>query len=296
MDWADIPSLPSLRAFEAAVRNESLSKAASELNVTHAAIAQHVRKLEEDFGLPLLVRQGRGVAATPEGKALADSLRRGFSEIAVGVRDLKQQRNEGPLNITTTPSFAANWLMPRMGEFWEKHRDIPVNIVPNADVVNLRDEGMDLSIRFGKGDWDGLESEMLTGGGYCVICHPDFMDDRKIASLKDLDDQPWLLDQHMQERIHWFTEAGVNMDDLNVRYFPLNTLVSSAVRAQLGITIQPRSLVDDEVRCGLLKCLLVLEQPGIGYYLASSPGIKSQRLKTFIRWLKAQAAAMDAPA
>lgn len=296
MDWTEIPSLPALRAFEAAVRHQSLSKAAGELNVTHAAIAQHVRKLEDEFGVPLLLRQGRGVAATQDGRALADSLNRGFFEIGVGVRTLKKLRNEGPLNITTTPSFAANWLMPRMGDFWEKHRDITVNIIPTSEVLNLRDEGFDLSIRFGKGDWDGMETELLTGGGYCVICHPDFMDDREIHSLKDLEDQPWLLDHHMQERIHWFTEAGVDMDNLNIRYFALNTLVSSAVRAKLGIMIQPRSLVDNEVRLGLLKCLLVLEQPGIGYHLASVPGVKSARLKTFIRWLKAQAAAMDATA
>ena len=110
MDWRDIPSLSALRAFEAAARLGSLSEAARALNVTHAAIAAHVRALETEFGQPLLRRSGRGMVPTQAGLELSRDLGSGFAEIAAGVRALKRGREDRPVILTTTPSFAENWL------------------------------------------------------------------------------------------------------------------------------------------------------------------------------------------
>ena len=141
-----LPSLSALRAFEAAARHQSLSAAARELNVTHAAIAQHVRQLEAELSEPLLYRAGRGVAPTEAGQQLARQLGEGFALIAEGVDTLRQQTAARPLAVSLTPSFAINWLMPRMGGFWQAHPDVMVSLTPNTALVDLRREGFDMAI------------------------------------------------------------------------------------------------------------------------------------------------------
>lgn len=117
MDWRPIPSLSALRAFEAMARLGGLSAAARELNVTHAAIAQHIRYLEDFLTVKLAYRDGRGMRLTPSGSALSKALQDGFKTIAGGIRSVKVDHEARPLQITLTPGFAENWLMPRLGSF-----------------------------------------------------------------------------------------------------------------------------------------------------------------------------------
>ena len=124
IDWRLFPSLTALRAFEAAARLQSFSLAARELNVTHAAVAQQVRGLEDHLGRELLFRAGRGLALSPEGIRLAAALAEGFGAIAKGLAEV-QAATPGALRVTLTAAFAANWLMPRLGRFWKALRGIP---------------------------------------------------------------------------------------------------------------------------------------------------------------------------
>ena len=149
MDWRDIPSLAALRGFEAAVREGSFSAAARELNVTHAAIAQHVRSLETHVGQPLLTRAGRRMVPTEAGARLATDLNDGFGQIIAGVRRLSEDADKRPIQITCTPNFAENWLMPRLIEFWGKHPDITLSVTPDNNIVDLRRDGYDVAIRYG---------------------------------------------------------------------------------------------------------------------------------------------------
>ena len=112
MDWKDIPSLAALRAFEAAARTGSLSAAGRELNVTHAAIAGHVRALESFFGVTLLTRTPKGMDPTPEGALLSRGLSDGFGTLIAACRDLSDRGRVRPISVTTTPTFAEHWLMP----------------------------------------------------------------------------------------------------------------------------------------------------------------------------------------
>ena len=134
MDWRDIPSLPALRAFEAAARAGSFSAAARELNVTHAAIAQHVRAIESQLGTSLLIRSGKKMALTEAGTRLAQELSSGFGQIIAGVREAAFDAAGSPLKVTVTPSFADNWLMPRLCSFWERHPEITLSITPDNNV------------------------------------------------------------------------------------------------------------------------------------------------------------------
>lgn len=190
MDWRNIPSLSALRAFEAAARLRSFTKAADELNVTHAAIAQHVRALEAEFAEPLIQRQGRGVAATLHGQRLADQLTEGFMVISDGVADLRNVSENRPLNLTVTPAFASNWLMPRIGDFWNAHPEIQLNINPHMRLVDLRAEGFDIAIRYGEGVWPGLDAKLLTDGDFWVVATPGLLAGRTAECLADVVDLP----------------------------------------------------------------------------------------------------------
>ena len=149
VNWRNFPSLTALRAFEAAARLQSFSRAARELNVTHAAVAQQVRGLEADLGRELIFRQGRGLALTSEGARLATALAEGFRGIAQVVDELKAAVPGTPVTLTLTPVFAAQWLMPGLKRFWAAHPDAPISLRPEKRLADLPREAVDLGIRFG---------------------------------------------------------------------------------------------------------------------------------------------------
>lgn len=286
MDWHCIPSLAALRAFEAAARHQSLSAAARELNVTHAAIAQHVRALEQEFSDSLLVRQGRGVAATAAGRALAERLGDGFQTIAEAVGDLRDRNADRPINITVTPGFAGSWLMPRIGAFWAKHPEIQVNINPSCSVLDLRQEGFDMGVRYGAGDWPKLEAEMLTAAAYCAVAHPDLVTGREVRSLHDLTDLPWVMDSYEREQHRVLEGEGIDLAALDVTLLSTNDLALSAALAGLGVTVQPSSIVERDVRSGQLVKLFELKDNGLGYHMVTVPGRSTPHLRTFMAWLR----------
>lgn len=289
MDWKSVPSLAGLRAFEAAVRCNSLSDAARELNVTHAAIAQHVRGLETDLGETLLVRDGRGVAPTDTGRALAQELNAGFSTIVGAIKSLQDRHTERPLQITLTPAFATHWLMPRIGEFWAKHPEIGLSINPSVALTDLRADGFDLGIRYGEGNWPGLEVEPLADGTFWGVAHPNLVKDRVCHTVHDLIDLPWLLDNHVMERKLIIEREGIDIDKLNLTILMTNEMVVSAAISGLGVTFQPRSIVERELASGQLVKVCELSQDNLGYYMISVPGRSSQRVQTLKKWLRAKA-------
>ncbi|MBO9474322.1 LysR family transcriptional regulator [Shimia sp. R10_1] len=285
MDWSSLPSLSALRAFEAAARHQSLSRAARELNVTHAAIAQHVRHLEADLSEQLLFRAGRGVAATEAGQKLAQKLGEGFALIAEGVDALREQSATRPLTVSLTPSFAMNWLMPRMGGFWQTHPDITVSLTPSAALVDLRHDGFDMAIRFGNGEWPGLESTPLTSGEFWVVAAPNFLEGRHPTSLPELQQDPWLLDAQMLELRRVIEETGFDLSAVNLNVLDSNELIISATLAGLGVSVHPRSIVERDVTAGTLIHICSLPRADLGYHIVTLPGRDSANLRTFRKWL-----------
>lgn len=289
MNWSRIPSLAALRAFEATARGQSFSKAARALNVTHAAIAQHVRSLEAEFGEALVVRQGRGLALSPAGQQLAEALSAGFETIAEGVEDLRRQSEDRPLNVSVTPSFASHWLMPQIGEFWASHPEVTLNINPSTDLVDMRRDGYDLAIRYGDGNWPGLEVELLTDGDFWVVAHPDLLEGRTTSCLSDVQDLPWFMESFMLERSALIAQEGVSMDTLNLTLLNTGDLVMSATLAGLGVTVQPRSLVEREIETGSLVRICALKQETLGYYIVTVPGRSPRGTGVFAKWLRSKA-------
>ncbi|WP_133488222.1 LysR family transcriptional regulator [Aliiroseovarius marinus] len=290
MDWRSLPSLATLRAFEAAARHQKLSQAARELNVTHAAISQHVRKLEEELGEPLLLRQGRGMAVTDAGRLLADALGSGFATIADGVAQIRQRGQERAVQISVTPAFASHWLMPRIGSYWAEHPEIKININPSADLVDLRRDGVDLAVRYGDGNWPNVDTELLTDGEFVVVAHPDLVQGRQVTCLSDLVDLPWVMEDHMMERRRIVEEEGIDLNDVKLTTMQTSDLVSSAVAAGLGVSVQPRSLVDAQIDAGAVVSLYRISQSELGYYILTRPGAVTQNTATFRDWLRRKGA------
>ncbi len=293
MDWRDIPSLSALRAFEAAARLQSYSGAARELNVTHAAVAQHVRTLEAHFGQGLMERQGRAMVPTVAGRRLAHDLFNGFSEIAGGVRALAAARGDGPISLTTTPTFAENWLMPRLARFWAERPDIPLTIAPDERVRDLRRDGHHLAIRYGRGKWPGVEAEFLVSADTVVVGHPELaarlpVDYAATApnAAEKLTALPWLVDTSYGELRSWLLDQGLDADALKATSLAGNSLVLAATRAGAGLSMQPTALVSDDIEAGRLVSLLEHCCEELGYFILQPPGPVPDRVKVFLEWLR----------
>ena len=286
MDWHKIPSLSGLRAFEATARLNSFSAAGRELNVTHAAIAQHVRALEDFFSQSLLYRQGRKMELTPSGMRLASSLSEGFSTIQAGVNDLRAETEGRALKIALTPSFAESWLMPRLGEFWAKHPEIELALLPGINLTDLRRDGVDMAIRYGKGVWPGYQSELLASARFVVVATKDYIGTRKADKLSDLADMKWLIESERRDQKLWAEEQGLDLDNIEVASFPTSTLVHHAARAGYGVAILTQAVVDHDLENGVLVSLFAAESSTLGYYLVTRKEAPSKNLTSFIKWLK----------
>ena len=288
MDWRDIPSLPALRAFEAAARAGSFSAAARELNVTHAAIAQHVRALETQFSTSLLIREGKRMVLTDAGSQLAADLSDGFSQIIHGVRQISQDAAERPLTVTVTPSFADNWLMPRLCSFWDQHPEITVSITPNNAVNDLRRDGFDMAIRYGMGDWSGVETTFLAPADFVIVSAPSLIEDINATSFADLQNVPWLFEKVHQVHRKWAEENGLDLACCRLKELANLNMVLAAVRAGAGMSVVSRALVQDDIDSGRLIAVRQERRQGLGYYITTLGGVHNAKVKLFKRWLLSQ--------
>lgn len=287
MDWRQVPSLLSLRAFEAAARSGSLSSAARELNVTHPAIAQHVRTLETHFGCKLLERQGTGMTPTPEGRQLATALSDGFGRIATACRDLADRDAARPLRIALTPSFAASWLMPRIGDFWAKHPGIELEMMPSPDLVDLAAQGFDMAIRYGRGPWDDAVAERLSTAGHAVVAAPGLVRG-PIASLEELAHLHWMTEAANTEEKFWAASNGLPVERMMIREFPNVSMVLEAVRAGHGVGLLPRIIAETDANAGKLDILFEERETDLAYHILTRPERETPSVRTFRRWLKSQ--------
>ncbi len=284
-----MPPLSALRAFEAAARLGSLSGAARELNVTHPAIAQQVRRLEAWFGASLLVRAGRGVEATEAGTRLAAGLTEGFGAIRRAVESVTE--DDRPLSVTLTPTFAAYWLMPRLGAFRAAHPEIPLTLDPTSESVDLRRGAHDLAIRFGAGNWAGLEAERLLPSDFVVAAAPALLAGRRIETPADLLDLPWVQELGTDELRVWMAAQGVpDAAPRNVARMPGNMMLD-AIRRGEAIGITGRAWLSHDIGTGALVTLFDHAQsPDLGYWIVTLPGPRRAAAKAFVGWLRREAA------
>ncbi|MBS9717682.1 LysR family transcriptional regulator [Pseudohalocynthiibacter aestuariivivens] len=286
MDWRNIPSLAALRAFESAARLKNFSAAARELNVTHAAIAQHVRGLEARFSQSLIERHGRLMEPTEAGRRLADTLSDGFGTIEAGIKDLISDATTRPLTISTTPSFAENWLMPRLGAFWADRPGLEISIVPTTKVLDLKRGQIDFAIRYGGGNWPGHKAERLTQSTYVIACSPKFAEKIEFGGPSDLSKHVWLIEQGHPEQRLWAEAHGINLNQSQITTFATNTLVLSATRQGYGLSIQAYALVESDLKNGTLVSVFQEDSGELGYYIVTRENHMHPSLAPFIDWLR----------
>ncbi len=290
MNWSGLPSLSSLRAFAAVADAGSYTQAAAALNVSHAAVSQQVKALEERLGIALVARDGRGIALTEEGAALARDLATGFAAIARGVETLTGAGDERPVQVTMSPAFAVRWFMPRITAFQKQHPEITLMLNPTAEVVALKPGGIDLAIRYGDSRAPAAKIDPVLIADMVVVGTPALLGARDITDPAMLVDMPWLQELGTHEVADWMARHGVTLDrPLMITHMPGN-LIMEAVRRGDGITYTARPWVEEELRAGQLIELFSDRAFGI-YYIVTRPGVQRRPVKIFVKWLKRQAAA-----
>jgi LysR family glycine cleavage system transcriptional activator len=285
MEWTGLPSLNSLRAFSAVAETGSYAQAARQLNVTHAAVSQQVKALEERLGVSLVTRAGRGIALTMEGELLARDLEIGFAAIRRGVDVLGGAGASRPVQITMSPAFAVEWLMPRIAEFQQRHPEITLMLNPSVEVLELKPGGIDLAIRYK--DRRRLEKEVtpVLISDMVVIGTPSLIGDGAHDDPATLINMPWLQELGTNEVADWFERRGVTLDrPLMISQMPGN-LIMQAVRRGDGISYTARAFFKDEIQSGLV--VVLFSDPAVGtYYIETCPGVMRPPVKTFVNWLK----------
>lgn len=300
----DLPSLTALLVFEAAARHGSLKSATMELNVTSGAISRQIKGLEDELGVPLFTRNGRGVVLTPAGEELYATIAAGFSRIADVARGIQRLDRSRNVTIVTTDTTASMWLVPRMSAFWSRHPDIMIDHQLAENNRTFRPEELDLRIRHGMGGWINDEMEPLFGDWLYPVCSPDFAARHREVTIADLPDLP-LLD------INWVTpdwvtwddaliQAGIGVRPQHSRQFGKFSLAMQAAAAGQGVAIAWHRQITPMLERGELVRLtdFIFRAPGT-YYLTWSKSrplsSAAQKLRQWIHELAAEERAKPDP-
>ena len=287
MDWQHLPPVPALRAFAAFVDKGSLSAAGDALNVSHAAISQQLRQLERHLDLALLDRSGRSLALTPAGEQLAAAATSGFQRMIDAAEELTGADADRPLHVSTTPNFAGAWLMPRLPDFRAQHPEIDIMLDPTLQVVTFVPGGVDVAVRYGDGNWPGLESEPLLSSPMVVVAAPSLMGTRTVSDPADLAEAPWVEELGTSEATRWLEANGVAPDKSRRRMALPGNMMLDAARNGQGVAVVIRKFVEGDLQAGRLVALFTDEVTS-GYYVVTRPGLQRPALKAFLRWLRRQ--------
>ena len=294
-----LPPLSALRAFEAAARLESFSKAAEELNVTPAAISHQIHALEEDLGVSLFNRRNRAVELTASARVLLPGLTEAFAGIHTSVRRLRSHNDTGTLNVTASPSFAGKWLVQRLYRFQMQFPDIDVRISATDAVVDLTRGDFDIAIRYGTGRYPGLDVELLMKNEVFPACSPALLrNGPPLDKPADLAGHALIHDQQVDRDplaptwSMWLKAAGV--DDGAAAHglsFNNNVLALEAALAGHGVTLAYSTTAAADIEAGRLVRLFSLSLPdNFAYYIVSAPGaLERPKVKAFRDWLRKEA-------
>jgi LysR family transcriptional regulator, glycine cleavage system transcriptional activator len=204
-----LPSLNALKAFEAAGRHGCFTLAASELNVSQAAISRHIRELEADLGAKLFHRTGRGVELTDDGEELSKDLTPVFDQLAAAVQRFAAPRGRMQLVVSAEVPFATLWLVPRLGEFTSKNPDIDLVLDPTNRLVDFAKNEADFGIRYGAGTWRDVDASKLIESEMTLVCSPAYQNAHAINAPSDIARATLLQEESKQHWIDWLKAAGL---------------------------------------------------------------------------------------
>ena len=281
--WRDLPPLNALRAFAAFAETGAVAKAGAALGVSHAAISQQIRQLEAHIGLALVSRASRELVLTPQGRVLADTALASFGKMAELAAALTGADAGRALQITTTPSFAVGWLMPRLADFRSRYPGIDLVIDPTPDLRKLGPEGADIAFRYGNGDWPGLSAQLLINSTIVVVAAPGLIAPDQVGCVADLADLPWLQELGTTETTAFLEKYGVERGGrFGMTSLPGNLMLEAA-RAGQGVAVIARAFVEADIAAGRLN-VLVEDDEREGYFLVAPLGVLRPSAKAFALW------------
>ncbi|MGM9485983.1 LysR family transcriptional regulator [Ideonella sp. YS5] len=293
-----LPSTAALAAFEAAARHQSFTKAAAELAVTQSAVCRQIASLESFLGVSLFRRGQRGVGLTEAGQRYARSVAARLDEVERDTLDLMAQAGQGgqggSLELAVVPTFATQWLLPRLGRFHALHPGITVHFSSRTRPFLFADTELDAAIHPGVGLWPGTEGRLLMPEPMITVASPSLAASRPHWSPADLAKLPLLqASTRPYAWRHWFESLGLTVEnDMAGPRLELFSMLSEAAAQGLGVALVPRMLVDNELASGRLVQLLPQELLSDRCYYLIYPEHKaaSPVLATFAAWLDEEAA------
>lgn len=287
-----LPSLASLRAFEATARHLSVTNAARELNVTPGAVSLQVRELEQTLGVTLFERRPRQLLLTDDGSSYFATLRRAFRLMREATEELMARKRAPVLTVSCTPTFAAQWLVPRIGVFEQFMPGVDVRISTSNRLTDFRSDGVDVAVRHGLGRYDGLISERLIDDDPVPVIHPALRQRHPLDTPGDLSNHVLLHDVHRQDWRLWLDAAGAEgVDAARGPIFLNSNGAIDAAKAGDGVALVRLSLVAREIADGVL----VAPFPdgvmtGLAYHLVYPPAaLDRPPVAAFRAWIVAQA-------
>ncbi|MBM3518056.1 MAG: transcriptional regulator GcvA [Alphaproteobacteria bacterium] len=288
-----LPPLNALRAFEAAARLRSFTKAAAELHVTQGAISHQVRALEEHIGVPLFRRHNRALQLTAEGQDYWPAIRDALDRLDDATRRLKASEASGLLTVSVLPSFAARWLVPRLGLFRLRHPDIDVRIAAAAELANFVRDEVDVAIRHGHGNYPGLHSIKLLEEDLFPVCSPLLLQGggAPLQAPADLLHHTLLHDETKAGWRSWLEAAGVTVPaTLRGPIFTDSGMTVAATIAGQGVALARSSLAAHDLGQGGLARPFALSLPYDYAYFVVCPLAAADRpkIRAFRDWLVAE--------
>jgi LysR family transcriptional regulator, glycine cleavage system transcriptional activator len=293
-----LPPLNSLRAFEAAARHLSFTKAAEELHVTPAAISHQIKALEDHLRVKLFRRLNRAVMLTDAGQACLPGLSEAFDRIAAVLERLRVQDCGGPLTVSTSPAFAAKWLVPRLERFQERCPEIDVRVSAAMRLIDFAREDVDVAIRYGPGRYPSLLSELLLTNEVVPVCAPALLENsRPLRVPQDLrhhtllhDDTP-TSDAAYPNWAMWLRAAGVEgVEPLRGPRFDYAGLALEAAAVGRGVALALSTIAAADLVAGrLVRPFAVAVPIPFAYYVVCPEATAGRpKVEAFRQWLRAE--------
>lgn len=294
----DLPPLNALRAFEAAGRLLSITRAAAELCVTAAAVSHQVKSLEDYLEIRLFRRSGNSLLLTDAGQAFLPGLRAGFADLERAMDAVREHDLRGAFVLSVAPVFASKWLIPRLDGFHAAHPDIDVRISATIELVDFERDGIDAAIRVGRGRYPGLASHRLFGESVVPMCSPALLKgEHPLASPEDLRHHVLLhFDWPAQEQVTpdwgtWLRSTEVKSVDATrgPRFAQPDYAMQAAVEGA-GVVLGWRSLAQADLDSGRLTIPFdVPLQMDVAFYLVyPEAAAERSKLARFREWLLAE--------
>jgi len=286
-----LPPLNAVKAFEAAARSRSFTRAAEELFVTPGAVSQQVKALETDLGLKLFNRERQRLVITEAGREYHAEVGDALDQIAAGTARLVQRQQSGVLTVSVSPDFAAKWLVNRLGRFAETHRAIDLRLLATDHHVDFAREDVDLAVRHGDGNWPGLDVMRLCSERLFPVCSPKLLEGRAVDTPSDLLKLPLLRLIDGTGWTRWFEATGV-VDP--VAHGPVlnraSMLIDAAADGQ-GVALARTTLAAWDLISGrlVIPIDMSLEIPNTYWIVCPKATATTPKIATFRQWLLAEA-------